>query len=284
MPTHNEQSSFTAQGLVLRRMLYTELPLSHEIFNALEEIHPATPADYAWVEQSKSNIAPFFEARYIMTDRVLNHIGINQVVELASGLSPRGIVWANSHPMNNFIEVDLPDEAQLKRKIIGKLADAGAIKNPPQNLYILDGNVTDAKTFEGVESFLYPQQEVGVVCEGLLRYLSFADKAILASHIHKLLEKFGGVWVTPDIEILTDSEQIRIRRQSVGMRGVNVEENIFTDIPSAQKFFEDLGFAVAMNPLVQTAPELVSNDKCGLTVQETEAILKNRVSLIMTVA
>jgi hypothetical protein len=67
MPTHGELSSFTAQCLVLRRKLYTKLPLSEEIFNALEEIHPATEEDWNWVKESRTTIAPFFEARYLMT-------------------------------------------------------------------------------------------------------------------------------------------------------------------------------------------------------------------------
>jgi O-methyltransferase involved in polyketide biosynthesis len=205
-------------------------------------------------------------------------------VELASGLSPRGIVWAEENPKYTFIEVDLPDEVDLKWKIIEKLIKAKAINAPHHNFGTIKGSVTEEKVFKKLTFSFNSGEPVGVICEGLLRYLSFADKATLASHIHKLLQKFGGMWVTPDIEILTDSEQIRLRRQSVGMRGVNVEENIFTDIPSAKKFFEDLGFAVAMDPLVQITPELASIDRCGLTLQETEAILKNRVSFIMTVA
>jgi len=286
MPTHGKQSSFTAQGLVLRRMLYTDLPLSREIFYALEKIHHATPEDWDWVttEQAKK-LAPFFEARYLMTDRVLNQWGVRQVVELAAGLSPRGIVWVAKNPTHTFVEVDLPDEVQLKWRVIEKLVEAGAIETPSQNFHILEGSVTDARIFEQLDTILSVQAEIGVVCEGLLRYLSFADKAILASHIHTLLEKFGGVWVTPDIEILTDDEQERIRRQNVGMRGVNIEGNLFADIPTAKKFFEDLGFAVLVAPLKEIAGELVSTRKCNLTLQESEAILKNhRVSFIMTVA
>jgi len=278
MPTYNAQSSFTAQGLVLRRMLYTDLPLAREICEALEKIHHVTPEDWEWVK-SQSNIMPFMEARYLMTNRILQQMGIHQVLELASGLSPRGMVMSENSACT-FVEVDLPDELLLKRGVIKELVETGAIKPRNTNLHLLEGSVVEEKVFTGAEKF-FRNEPVGVVCEGLLRYLSFADKAILAGHIRDLLKTFGGAWITPDIELLDDARQ-HLHRRVARMRGVDVEENLFADMATAKKFFEDFGFVVRITPLGDMLGQLSSQEKCGLTTEQTAELLEGRRTFTMT--
>jgi O-methyltransferase involved in polyketide biosynthesis len=277
MPTYNEQSSFTAQGLVLRRMLYTDLPLAHEIFDALEKIHPMSAVDREWA--SRPSIIPFFEARYLMTDRIISQHGIHQILELASGLSPRGLAMAKD-PAYTFAEVDLPSEIELKKRVIENLVAAGVIVTPGKNFHLVEGNVVDKKVFDEAIAFFH-NEPIAVVCEGLLRYLSFDDKATLATHVHGLLKKFGGVWITPDIEVRTDEDQRR-HRNDVGMHGIDVEENLFESVPATQKFFESFGFTVAIMPLKDMTKELVSPARAGLTEEEVTKIMENRMAFTMT--
>ena len=281
MPTHNEQVSFTAQGLVLRRMRYTDLPLAREMFEALEMIHPATSEDWEWIKR-RLDFALFAEARYLMTDRILGQRNVHQVLELASGLSPRGIVMS-SDPAHTYVEVDLRDEALLKEAVIKNLVDAGAINLPGPNWRILKGSVTEQSVFADAAA-LFRKEPIGVVCEGLLRYLSFEDKIIMATRIHNLLEIFGGVWITPDIEPLDDNRQRLRRQQSMGLCGVNVEENLFANLAETRKFFEDLGFTIQAIELKEMAEELVSPERCGFSVQQTNEALENKITFVMTVA
>jgi O-methyltransferase involved in polyketide biosynthesis len=279
MPTYNAKSSFTAQGLVLRRMLYTELPLAREIFEALEKIHPATDADWQWAKDVPA--VPTFEARYVMTNRILAERGIKQVFELASGLSPRGLVMT-ADPTCTFLEVDLPEEMGLKKAIIANLLEAGAIKSPGSNLHLLEGSVTEAAVFAKATT-LFRKEPVGVVCEGLLRYLSFDDKAIVARHVYELLKTFGGVWITPDIETLDNEKQLA-HRKSLEKQGVSVEDNIFPNLDAAQKYFEGFGFVVQITPLSDKIEELVSPGKCGMTTEQAIDKLNGRTMFTMTVA
>lgn len=279
MPSYNAKSSFTAQGLVLRRMLYTELPLAREIFEALEKVHPATDADWQWAKEVPA--VPTFEARYLMTDQILAQRGLNQVFELASGLSPRGLVMAGD-PACTFVEVDLPEEMHLKQTIIENLLEAGAIKPPASNLHLLEGSVTNDEVFAKAAS-LFRKEPVGVVCEGLLRYLSFEDKSTLSRSIYSLLKTFGGAWITPDIEVLDNEKQL-IHRKSLEKQGVTVEDNIFADMDSALKYFESFGFAVQVTPLSDILDECISPSKCGLTREQAVDKLNGRIMFTMTVA
>jgi len=261
-------------------MRYTNLPLAREMFEALENIHPATSEDWEWIKR-RLDFIPFAEARYLMTDRILSQRNVHQVLELASGLSPRGIVMS-SNPANTYVEVDLPDEARLKEAVIRNLVDAGAINLPGPNWRILKGSATEYGVFAEAAR-LFHREPIGVVCEGLLRYLSFEDKAIMARHIHDLLKTFGGMWITPDIEPLDDNRQ-NLRRQSMGLRGVNVEENLFANVAAARKFFEGLGFTVQAIQLKEMAEELTSPKKCGFSSEQTAGALENRITFIMTLA
>jgi O-methyltransferase involved in polyketide biosynthesis len=279
MPTYNEKSSFTAQGLVLRRMLWTDLPLSREIFDAFEKIHPATAADWQFIKDSP--FVPTFEVRYRMTDRILAQKGIKQIFELASGLSPRGLVMAAADPACTFVEVDLPDEIALKRAVIGNLVTAGAIKSPGKNFQLLEGSVIEEKVFAKAAA-LFREEPVAVVCEGLLRYLSFDDKTILVQHVYNLLKKFGGVWITPDIESL-DNRQQTLSRQTPGMRGVDVEKNIFPTLDAAREYFEGFGFTIQATPLADMVGECVSPRKYGLTPEQAVELLDGRTMFTMTV-
>src|SRR5262245_40633167 len=47
---------------------------------------------------------------------------VGQVIEIAAGLSPRGFTFAKRHPDLHYIEADLPDMAETKRR---RLDEAG---------------------------------------------------------------------------------------------------------------------------------------------------------------
>jgi O-methyltransferase involved in polyketide biosynthesis len=279
--THNERSSFTANALALRRT-FTGIPLSQEIFDILQAEQLLSPAD---IERAMSTLrmTPFFEARYVVTDQVIAERGLRQVFELAAGLSPRGAAMTVD-PGVNFLEADLAEKSALKKRLIEKLVAGGSISARP-NLHLLRGNVTGAATFRQAEALLR-EEPVAVVCEGLLRYVSFPDKEILGRHVHELLQKFGGVWITPDIEFSpTESappeRQERYRRMAAA--GVDVRPNLFADKDHAVAFFENLGFAVTSIPLAQAAGRLVSPKRLNLGVDEVARALENRMTFVMTV-
>src|ERR1041385_1494837 len=85
-----EKISPTAWGVAFRRT-FTDIPLSKEIFEALEEIRKKDSHQTEDFQRtSLTDLAPYFEARYKMINHLLEQTGQTQVLELAAGMSPRG--------------------------------------------------------------------------------------------------------------------------------------------------------------------------------------------------
>lgn len=279
MPTYNEKSSYTADGLAYRRT-FTDIPFSQEIYKILEEDHPLSPEEKA--RAADRNFVTFFEARYLMTDREIAKTGARQVLELASGLSPRGIALT-ADPGFVFVEVDLPDKLALKLEVIDRLVTDGVIPRRP-NLHSIASNVLDPNLFDRASSYFRPEP-VAVVCEGLLRYLSVEDKIVLGKRIHEMLRRFGGAWITPDYEVRAEEMAIpgmRERYEDIARRtGVDVSANLFESGAAMIRCFENMGFAVERIPLADMMDELVSVKRLDLTRTEIETLLNIRSELVM---
>ena len=106
----------TAWGVAFRRTL-TSIPLCQEIFSILDK-SLTDLADRTKLEQLKRpKLTPFFEARYLLTQKLLRENRTNQFLELASGLCPRGIfLTENAHI--TYVEIDFPSMIEQKTKII----------------------------------------------------------------------------------------------------------------------------------------------------------------------
>jgi len=280
--TFNEKSSFTADGVAYRRT-FTDLPYAKEIFEILKAIRG--PIDISSMEQTAPyRTAPMFESRYILTDRELEKSGVKQILELAGGLSSRGFVMAMK-PDVIYVELDLPEKSALKTEVLERLA----IKlntRVPSNLYLEKGNVIDEKAFKKA-CRLFNSGPIAVICEGLLRYMDREDQQKLSLHIYSLLKKHGGLWITPDIERLSDVEKTpgmsaRYDRW-IKQAGIDIRKNIFKDDADAVSSFENLGFKVTKYSQLEVIDKLTSPTKLGLTREEVNEYLKHRDTFVMRV-
>jgi O-methyltransferase involved in polyketide biosynthesis len=265
------------RALVMFRT-FTDIPLSKEMFDALQQEEGETLNSTA----RASDLIPFFEARYLLTNRILAKQGTRQVLELAAGFSPRGATMTENSSIN-FLEVDLAEKIRLKKTLVGKLV-ADKIISERSNLHFLEGNVIDADVFKRAEALLH-EDPIVVICEGLLRYLSFTDQEILANHVHRLLQKLGGIWVTPDIELtqyMFVMQEQRDRYEQFAAAGVDVRPNLFADENHATAFFQDLGFAVNSFLLTEVANQLVSPKRLGLSEEKVARALDHRMVFVMT--
>ncbi len=86
---------------------FTDIPYEKDIYKWLTE---------NCNENVKLNkmLAPEIEARYKLTNKILDELGINQILELAAGYSSRGLIY--SQKGYNYVEMDL--ESVSKNKII----------------------------------------------------------------------------------------------------------------------------------------------------------------------
>jgi hypothetical protein len=110
----------TAYGTAHART-FTNIPFSKEIFEGLKKVlrergeQESDPMDPPMV--------PLFEARDILTDRLLRENRITQVLEVASGLSLGGLLMTAraKSPHFCYVEVDQAPVVALKRKILSSI-------------------------------------------------------------------------------------------------------------------------------------------------------------------
>lgn len=263
---------------------FSDIPYARELFDELEHVKIATHSAVTLDGIKDSKLAAKFEARYKLIDRIAQGLGSTQILELASGLSTRGMAMAEN-PAVQYVEVDLPLMMSDKRKICTRLQQRGIIPIRP-NLYLENGNAINFSDVERATRHFTTSKPVIVITEGLLRYLTFAEQQAHAKIVAKVLKKFGGTWITPDISLVhtTHGEAgvTAARRKKIAqLTGKNVSENRFLNMKHAVKFFEDMGFKVQRHNFLEVAGQLVSPGKLGLTPEYVTQTLSGAVAFEM---
>ncbi|MFA5047824.1 MAG: non-canonical purine NTP pyrophosphatase [Patescibacteria group bacterium] len=262
-----------------------DIKYAQEIFDELDAVvKPTDPLGIEYLERAKGlKIAPRFEARHKLINRLINENKTGQILEIASGLTPRGLAIAEENPSLCYVEVDLSDMASHKRKLLKVLFDKGRAR-PQKNLFIEDGDALDYDSLVAATRH-FKNEPVVIIQEGLLRYMNFDQKIIVAKNVHRLLEKFGGVWITPDVtlaRILEQREEGEVNRSLVeSLSGININNNTFESEQAAAEFFESLGFTVEKHSFWEIIDELVSPKKLGVSMEETREFLRHDVVFVM---
>ncbi len=207
MPNY-ERISPTAILVAAIRAKYTDLPYTRDIYAAVKRMVKTDSygrltshiGRYGrFFPRSTSRIV-FLEARYLSVNRVLKDVGGDwAIVEVASGLSPRGLEWSKDCRL--YIETDLPDMLRIKRRVLDELLEqSGGFPDGQHKLYPL--NAMNYAEWDGLgkEFFGGEKMNIAVAHEGLASYLSQSEKDVLRDNIHKFLQTFAskGMWITPD--------------------------------------------------------------------------------------
>jgi len=284
----HERVSVTAWRVAYRRTL-SDIPFSSEIFDELQKIMRRTrsAAELQELDQLvQPDITPIFEARFKLVNCLLKERNARQILEIAAGFSPRSLAMARD-PAVEYSEMDLPGVMREKRAIFEELVKQSRIPRYP-NVHLNAGNaLVMGDMLAAVKQFR--KEPIAVVNEGLLRYLTFEEKTIVARSVQELLRFFGGAWITPDLSLRPQSafglsgesrrEQFaRIER----MTGIDVAKNYFADEDSARTFFEDLGFRIERHGFMEIAGELVSPQRLQLTKEQVEREIGRLAVFVMT--
>ena len=273
----------TANGVAYLRT-FSDIPLTTEIYGALERQLSASGQPDLASRMKRDRLAPQLEARYKLVDKLLLASGVDQVIELAAGIAPRGINLASSHPAMRYVELDLPGVIKEKE---GLIADLGI--TTPANLSIVSGNALVSDDITEAASSFDPSKPIAVTNEGLMRYLTFDEKTTLARNVRGLLKQFGGVWVTPDISLKSAlaredeaaSGHISNLQQTTG---IDISQNVFDNVAHARTFFEDLGFAIEEHNFLEVSDQLVSPAKLGMTTEEVTRLNEPCMAFVMKLA
>ena len=281
--TFKDTISFTADGVAHRRQ-YTGIPYSKEILQAILQNGGMVDPKEKQLADSMPQLTPMFEARYLLTDLVLKKSGVKQILELASGLSPRGFIWADD-PGVEYVEIDLPQKMDMKHAVVRELHCQNGT-NGYDNLHLLRGDVTNPQDVLDSSTY-FEHKQLFVICEGLLRYLNWKDKASLATAVRDTISMHGGgIWATPDIELLSDANatpESRARYEMMAQEwGFDVRPNLFRDMKHAVKYFKGFGFKVAQRCQLEVMDQLVSPKRLNLPEDVVRKQLGMRTSFVMT--
>lgn len=262
---------------------FSDIPYTKEVFQELLSLRGIERSELYDETQIRVSLAPQFEARHKLIDQLLKEADVHQILELASGLSTRGLIWTGN-PAITYVETDLPDMVREKENIVTSLISKGTLPARP-NLHFAEAN---ALSFAELKLAIaaFKQEPLAVIHEGLLRYLDFSEKQKVAENVHALLSEFGGVWITSDIslaKIIAKDAQTAQRRlgKISGLTGRDIARNLFKDVDHARSFFEDLGFSVESHGFSEVAQELVSPQALSLDHATVSEQLGTAVVFVM---
>lgn len=147
--------------------------------------------------------APDLRASLLERHRILDELvvesGCKNILELAAGLSRRGITMTEDASVR-YTEVDLPDVVDAKRAILEK-SERGRNALARDNFAIEEGDVASID----LEAFFSDSKDpLFVIAEGLLMYLDQTAQNKLFHAVSSRLRKHGGCFA---FDLVPTSEQ-----------------------------------------------------------------------------
>lgn len=256
--------------------IFTDILYEKEIYNWLEK--------YCNKDVTLNKmLAPEIEARYKLTNRLLDkYDNIKQVLELAAGYSSRGLTYSKKG--YNYIEMDLENVSVNKRKILNSIE-----KNISNNLNIISGNALKKSDYKNIVKYLKDNEEVAVINEGLLRYLTFAEKKQVAQNVYELLSKYGGIWITCDVtpKKFMDSQDKALPDFNKDLATITSRNNLndrFEDINHIREFFGNIGFElIEFHKFNEMKDELYSVNKLNIFDKKIEKTLDDAIVVVMKI-
>jgi O-methyltransferase involved in polyketide biosynthesis len=231
-------------------------------------------------------IVPYMEGRYKAIDLLLKRAGVKQVVEIAAGWTPRGMIMTEDDTYR-YIETDqdpveVKQKEEMVRNLLGRL---------PAGLHVVPFDAVTGKGLSELCELMLPQK-TGVVHEGLFRYLTHEQKGKVMDNVHAMLAS-GGVYITPDIHTRTMMKKFSAAAPSIqeankkhsALTGTDIEANYFVDEAEAQALFEAHGFDATHYRIGDLVKELTCMTRPGLDadiLKRSAAMLSERTIWVMT--
>jgi O-methyltransferase involved in polyketide biosynthesis len=241
-----EKISPTAK-LVAYLRTFTDIPYTKEI--AMESGAKKTFQELAGEsKESMVRFAPFWEARYKVTDRILAEYGMTQVLEIAAGLSPRGLAMTRN-PDVVYVITDLPEMLKVEETIAETIIAKS--NSHRSNLHFQAANALDMESLSTAATAFKCDRPLAVITEGLLSYLNRREQGVLAGNIHEVLGKYDGLWIATEVHTRQywqevsqlDDKLVRKQLSAISSStGSNIENNVFADKNDMEQFFGKAGF------------------------------------------
>ncbi|MGH8000550.1 MAG: class I SAM-dependent methyltransferase [Brasilonema sp.] len=258
--------------IVSKARQFTDIPYAKELAQLVETqgfVELSEPQN----QDKSALLTARVEARYKAINQVMAQYQIAQVLELASGLLPRG-VFMSCHPNITFIESDLPRMIRCKQQLVEQLVGERL------NLHFLSIDATSRPSqFLKSAELLKVGQPIIILCEGLLTHLNMAEKQLVCANIREMLQQYGGVWITPDFidtASLAQSQEFypslqKLLQTGTNLTGRSLVDNNFATLEQARQFAYEQGFRVAEYSMLNVMNQLSCLKILGI---DTEVVRK----------
>jgi O-methyltransferase involved in polyketide biosynthesis len=268
---HFEKISLTARLAAYMRQ-YSDIPFAKDVarqlhaqeaFDQLLHDHQMKPDDLLWY-------APIFEARYKSIAELIRKSAATQVLELASGLSLRGLAMTQAGNLD-YVESDLEELTMEKTALISDLCSQYNLELRG-NLHLVSANALDYGQIRNAIQHFHRDQPVTVINEGLFQYLTASEMRTVAQNVRDLLTEFGGIWITPDFSLRDEVKNVselqrRFRQVVTAATDRQMYNNAFENRAQLEAFIAGLGLqSQALNQL-DVSPDIVSIDVLKLAPQ-----------------
>lgn len=287
---HYQKISPTAR-LVAAMRRYSEIPYAEEIAQALgtDEFQRELTGGEPLASEVVQTMAPMIEARYLSMMEAIRLSGVTQVLELAAGFTFRGAVMLAEHDLH-YVETDLPD-MHRERSELRRALEAERKLPPNKNLIFAPANLMSTADMDRVTREFDPARPLAIVHEGLFQYFSMEEKRKGALAIRRILERFGGVWMTPDFEPRslqgarkwTHPQFAQIYGYISKISARDLGANAFETNEQVLSFFKDVGFDVTTVPQIDGSYRLTSPRRVGSTPERLEALRDTLALRVMRV-
>jgi O-methyltransferase involved in polyketide biosynthesis len=242
-----EKISPTAKFVAYLRT-FTDIPFAKEIADesAAERTYQQLAGES---RESLIRFSPYWEARYKATDCIITQRGITQILEVAAGLSPRGLAMTEN-PDVVYVVTDLPQILDQEKAIAEAIL--ARLNSHRPNLHFETANALDLESLLRASTVFVSDRPVAIVTEGLLPYLNREEETVLASNIHEILSRYPGVWIASDVHtrqyweatLWLDEKRRERHNRIASSTGSNLESNLFADENDLRSFFDKAGFQI----------------------------------------
>lgn len=225
-----------------------------------------------------SEVSVLVEARYKAVNQVISqHLQFEttQIIELASGLLPRGMAMSQNQNIT-FVESDLPIMISQKQQLVKRLI------GERQNLYFKAIDATNQPSqFPLNVNYLHQNQPVVVLCEGLLTYLTLAEKQKVFANVREILRVYGGVWITPDLTTFDGLDQLRqispglqrLNQTASNVSGRAINNYHFENIDQVKQFAYEQGFDIKEYSMLEVINQITCLKPLGIEPEVVKSML-----------
>jgi O-methyltransferase involved in polyketide biosynthesis len=142
-----------------------------------------------------AKLSLLFRARYQTINRMLQKNRFRQVMEIASGISPRGLHWSREHPGTVYLESDLPMLMRMKAKAMRDSIFEDTVSRRGV-LHCCGVDALDLSSIEHALEYTDPQARLALITEGLLLYFNEKEMKKFLSNMQSVLSSHPRmVWI-----------------------------------------------------------------------------------------